>query len=155
MPSLRSQSYVLLNKKLVVKRFFPYLCLNLFILEILSNSQSNTERIHQHGTNLLPKLLVFQTMKYIYCVYYNRTTLGGQSTAGIIFKLFLPLICRMVKNPPKGNVLKDEYINSRHRNSSTPKHLHCGDEMQYKVLGGQTVSQEGMCEEPKQLCSNW
>lgn len=57
----------------------------------------------------------------------------------------------MVKNPQKGNVLKDEYINSQ----QTPEHLHCGDEMQYKVLGGQTVSQEGMCEEPKQLCSHW
>lgn len=57
----------------------------------------------------------------------------------------------MVKNPPKGNALKDEYINSQ----QTPEHLHCGDEMQYKVLGGQTVSQEGMCEEPKQLCSHW
>lgn len=77
MLSLRSQSHVLLYKKLKGKKISPYLCLSLFILEILSNYQSHAEWMYHHETGLLTKLLVFQSTKYIYCIYYNRTTLGG------------------------------------------------------------------------------
>lgn len=35
------------------------------------------------------------------------------------------------------------------------QHLHCWDEMQYKVFSSQTISQERVCEESKQLCSDW
>lgn len=33
--------------------------------------------------------------------------------------------------------------------------LHCRDEMQYKIFSSQTISQECVSEESKQLCSDW
>lgn len=112
--------------KLLSRRFF-------------SSSQSNAERMKLASEQ---NLLVFQRMQSANTAHYDRITIW---TKYCWDKQFLLFTYRMVKNPKKEMSFERQ----------TSEYLHCRDEMQYKVLCSQTVSQESMCEEPKQLCSNW
>lgn len=86
-------------------------------------------------------------------MHCDRITLPGQSTTEIsIISAISAIYLQTGEEPHRRRFFKNnKYINSQH----TCKYLHCRNEMQYQVLSSQTVSQEGMGEEPQQLCSHW